>query len=1474
MGAAREPKPAHTGDQTLAGGGEMGARMRAHDWASTPLGPVEQWPQSLKTAVRILLTSRQAMFVWWGGELINLYNDAYKAIVGGKHPEALGQPAAEVWREIWDQVGPRAETAMRSNEGTYDEALLLIMERYGYPEETYYTFSYSPIPNDQGGSGGIICANTDDTQRIIGERQLALLRELAACTAEARTIDAACDLSARGLATNPLDLPFALIYLIDPDAGQVTLASASGIVPGHPAAPERAALDAPTPWPFGEVARTQQAQIVDVPAAWGDLPRGAWDRPPHQAVALPIASAGQTGRAGILVAGLSPFRRYDDGYRGFIELVAAQLAASLANAQAYEEERQRAEALAELDRAKTNFFSNISHEFRTPLTLMLGPLEDLLQPASGAPAAAEHEQIEVVYRNALRLLKLVNTLLDFSRIEAGRIQAAYQPTDLAELTAELASVFRSAVERAGLKLVVDCPPLPEPVYVDREMWEKIVFNLLSNALKFTFEGAIEVVVRKAGSSAELTVRDTGTGIPPDELPRLFERFHRVSGARGRTFEGTGIGLALVQELARLHGGEVRVESTLGRGSAFHVTIPLGAAHLPADRIGHGGAQEAQSHNLAYVEEALRWLPEGQEPRTENQEPLEVFQANGSQFSVLGSSPGGRILLADDNADMREYVRRLLSGRYTIETVADGAAALAAARERPPDLLITDVMMPQLDGFGLLHELRADPRTSEVPVVLLSARAGEEARVEGLAAGADDYLVKPFSARELLARVESLLELARLRRESTRALRDREEALRRSDAEFRQLAASVPQLIWTASELGEVNFLNEQWRDYTGVAPTDLYGWRWMELVHPDDRPHTEMIWQAHLSSGAPVEVRHRLRHHSGEWRWQLVRGLPLRDERGQAIKWFGSCTDIHEQEQARRDAQFLASLAETIRLSDDPDALPAEVVAQVGEYLTVTRCYFAQIDEQGGRWIVEADYHASGASIAGEHSLAIMAPEVTQALRAGHVHAISDAQADPTTAQIYSSAYMPFETRARIAVPFLRQGRWVSNLVVASDTPRVWQPREVSLLEAVAERVWLAIEKLRSEQALRANEERLQLLYAQEQAARQQAEVASRLKDEFLATVSHELRTPLTSILGYAQLIMARKRDEAYIARTLETIVRSAKSQAQLIEDLLDVSRIVTGKLRIEPRSIDMGAVIQGAIEAVRPALDAKSIRLELELNPSGHLIGDPSRLQQVVWNLLSNAAKFTPPGGEIRVRFEASAAEARLTISDTGQGISAEFLPYVFDRFRQAESASNRTHGGLGLGLSIVRHLVEMHGGAVQAHSDGEGQGTTFTVSLPLATAPAVLEGDGRAADEPAPAGDADCPPELAGIRVLIVDDQPDILELLRDILAPCGAVVRSCSSARDALDTLGAWRPDILVSDIAMPGDDGYWLIRNVRALDPTEGGATPAVALTAYVRVEDRLQVLAAGFQMYVPKPVDPVDLRNVLAHLSRDLAGQRS
>ena len=1145
----------------LSGGGEMGERMRAFDWSSSPVGPIAQWPQSLKTAVSICIGSRYPIVLWWGkSEYTMFYNDGYIPVLGmTKHPQWLGGSGREAWKEIWSTVGPMLDSVFRTGEATWSEDLLLVMDRKFPREETYFTFSYSPIRGDKDKIDGIFCACYETTGRVVGERRLQTLRDLGRIAT--KSAEEACNVALNTLAANPYDVPFVLIYFLDEDDKRARLVCASGLEEGDPGAPSEIVMSeagSSMTWPLHEVFESGTLKTVnDLAERFGQLTGGPWPESCGTAVILPIGATEYTKPSAFLVAGLSPRRPIDAEYLSFFELTVGHIGTAIANADALQEERKRAEALAELDRAKTTFFSNVSHEFRTPLTLMLGPLEEALADASLSPDM--HDRLDVAHRNSVRLLKLVNTLLDFSRLEAGRIEAVYELVDLPALTNDFASMFRSAIEKAGMKLVVEASPLDADVYIDREMWEKIVFNLLSNAFKFTFEGEIKVVLRQSGENVELEVIDTGTGIPAAELPHLFERFHRVKEARGRSYEGSGIGLALVQELVKMHGGTVHVKSEIDRGSTFTVSIPSGSAHVPADRLGVERKLASRTvRSDVYVSELLKWLPD------EN-EQLGTFPITETSAS-FNHQPRARILLADDNNDMREYLRRLLATKYEVEAVADGESAFEATRREKFDLILSDVMMPKLDGFGLLKALRADEKTRTIPVILLSARAGEESRVEGMGAGADDYLIKPFSARELMARVEAHLNLQRVRRESEEAI---------------------------------------------------------------------------------------------------------------------------------------------------------------------------------------------------------------------------------------------------------------------------------------------------------------LQLM-EREQKARASAEVANRIKDDFLAMLSHELRTPLNAIFGWTHLLKRGKLSEADRARGIDIIQRNAEAQRAIIDELLDISRIVTGKLKLEPRQIELGGIVDAAIDAVRPAAEAKNIQIVTAIDrDAGFVMGEAVRLQQVVWNLLSNAVKFTPQNGCVEVELRVVGPQVEVVVRDTGEGIAPEFLPYIFERFRQADTSAKRTHGGLGLGLSIVSSLVAMHGGTIRAESDGKGKGATFYVTLALVT------GSLRPTELSAVASNfwqqngssAELKPDvLSGLKILTVDDQPDTRELITLALGRYGAEVRTSDSASLALKLIEDWKPDVVVSDIGLPEMDGYDFMRRLRELEG-DGERIPAIAVTGYAGAVDESKALNAGYALHLSKPIELNELAKAIARVAR-------
>jgi PAS domain S-box-containing protein len=971
---AADAEPRRGEARLFAADEEVGRDLALVDWAATPLGLPGSWPQSLQTAVDILLSSRFPMWMAWGPQLTFFCNAAYRRdTLGRKYPWALGRPASEVWEEIWADISPRIDLVLATGQATWDEGLLLFVERSGYTEESYHTFSYSPLRDDDGAVVGMLCVVREDTERIIAQRRMATLRDLGSDPSVVRTEREALEFAGRQLDRNRQDLPFTLTYLFDPgelDGGGATarLAASTGIDAGHPAAPAalgadaaagapaaESTLDRDPVWPVAAARRGETALAeLDGGRFPGGLPAGAWREPPARALILPL---GQQGGApyGFLVAALNRYRPLDDGYRAFAGLVAGHLAAGIASARSYRDQQRRAEALAELDRAKTTFFANISHEFRTPLTLIMGPAQELQRLLADAGPAVR-EELDAISRNGLRLGRLVNTLLDFSRIEAGRMQASYEPADLAQVTAELASVFRSAVDRAGLGFEVDCPPLPDPVYLDRTMWEKVVLNLLSNALKFTFDGSVRVAVRAEGGQAVVTVADTGIGVPAREMPRLFERFHRIENARSRSNEGSGIGLALVQELVQLHGGAITASSAEGAGTTFTIRLPFGHAHLPADAlvaVGHAATVSATAD--PFVQEALRWLPAAMpdDDDVTDARPRPQETAAGD-----GALPA-RVLVADDNADMREYLARLLrTAGYHVTLVTDGEAALAAVRADQPDLVISDVMMPRLDGLGLVTAVRADARTAGVPVLLLSARAGQEASVEGLRVGADDYLVKPFSAVELLARVRSNLEMARFR--------NRESQFRRT------LVDSLQEGFFVTDVDGTILEANQAFLTLVGYSPDGLpYRWPHPWLPDPEADPDGwAAMGQAFTDYQRDGGGRYTVpaRHSGGHTVWLACSSASLPNPDGDGLLFVGTARDVTAERLAgQREATlagFAAALAAAGEISEMLTTAAREIAAATRASSVITALWSSDDSPAVTGWPVGAAAGAGPAATA------------------------------------------------------------------------------------------------------------------------------------------------------------------------------------------------------------------------------------------------------------------------------------------------------------------------------------------------------------------------------------------------------------------------------------------------------------------------------------------------------------------------------
>ena len=1623
----------------LSGGGEMGSLIRTMDWSKTSLGPVAGWPQSLRTTVSICLASDLPICVIWGPGLVQLYNDAYRVICGGKHPHSMGQNFSECWKEAWPVIGEVHDSALAGDKA-FLEVQQIFLERHGYVEECFFTFSFSPIRDEAGRVGGLFHPVIEMTAQMLSERRTRALRDLAAQTGKAKSVSEALLLSAQTLAQYDLDLPFTLLYALEPGGDQARLIGTTGLKEDTVASPstvtfgtEKQAL-----WPLEEVVRSGLAvQIDDVSQRIGSATFGPYPESPNAALALPITPPGADRPVAIFIAGVSSRLAMNEAYRGFYDLLASALISAVSNAQAHDDERRRAKALAELDGAKTAFFSNVSHEFRTPLTLMLGPVEDALASSNEQLPPLQRERLELVYRNGLRLQRLVNSLLDFSQIEAGRVSAAYESTALADFTADLTSNFRSACEKAGLKLRVDCRPLGEPVFVDRPMWEKIVFNLLSNAFKFTFDGEITVSLRRADGAAELCVRDTGTGIPAQDVPRLFERFYRVENARGRTHEGSGIGLALVQELVKLHGGSISATSEVGRGTTFTVLIPLGSQHLPRDQVGSSrtAAQPTTEVSL-FVEEALRWLPDVHQRTAPGSELPSCTDDLAGLASSAQRPDDDRplVLVADDNADMRQYIVRLLSQHYRTEAVPDGEAALAAARARTPDLVLTDVMMPRLDGFGLLQALRADPRTVAVPVIMLSARAGEESRIEGMQEGADDYLVKPFSAKELLARVMAHLQMARMRRESSAAIQA-------SDQHHRLLFEQTVDGIFLADAAGRFVDVNTAGSEMLGYSREEVLARSIADVLEPDEVRRIEPEI-ALFAGGQVVRSEWRFRRKDGSVFLGEISGRRLPDGRVQ-----GLVRDITERRTAevaiRAGKERVRTILESITdgffsLDRDwrftyinaagerfLDHTPGNLIGKVlwdefpgtagSEFEQVYRRVVArQVSESFTAYYPNFDRWYEVNAYPAPEGLSVYFRDVTDRRKLEQERqqfaALVDASSDfigvagidqrgvyvnragqelvglepGQVASINLLDFFPESERDRIVSLIVNSeggeqvviDTWFQHLQTGQLIPVSWsflRLRDASgNVSGYATVTRDLSERTEAEELLRASEERRRLaldaaelgmwhvepatratttdaryraifgttekwtdylqavavihpddqpavleavaaatrvedpaVYAIEyrivhpdgslrwvlanglssfkgagtarrvvsfdgtvaditdrkRGEEEREQLVARLqeqdqrKDEFLATLAHELRNPLAPISNGLQVMRLAKGDPQATERVCSMMERQLGQMVHLIDDLLDLSRISRGKIDLRKERIELARAIEQAIEASRPAIEQADHELLIEIPPDPiYLDADLTRLTQVFSNLLNNAAKYTERGGRIRLRVEHLGGEAVVSVKDNGIGIPTHMLPHVFEMFTQVDRDLERSQGGLGIGLSIVQRLVEMHGGSVEARSDGPGKGSEFVVRLPVALSLALNQ----------PAGEANPVRPTARLRILVADDNLDAAESLAMLLTLEGNETQTAHDGLEALDVAATFRPDALLLDIGMPKLNGYEVCRRIR--QQAWGKNIVVIALTGWGQEEDKRRTLAAGVDAHLVKPVNLAALKKLLTGMT--------
>ncbi|TPX55503.1 hypothetical protein PhCBS80983_g05265 [Powellomyces hirtus] len=1516
----------------LTGGGIMGDILRNFDWASSPLGPITTWPQSLLTALSLMLGSPSPMSIWWGPQFVLFYNDAYIPVTFGKHPWIYGKPGSEGWSEIWEELLPAALTTVEGK-GSFNPEDLLFMTRRGFTEETYHTWSYVPIRQEDGTVGGLLNPTTECTGQVLLARRMKTLRDYSVLAGQTKTATEFLAIAADMLTASKKDISFALIYTGAVDHSDsaslhsaasvssqgnmgegtqsyvLTLCEAVGIPRGHEAAPETVSVDLSSKlkdshiWPFQEVCR-QRIAIETANAGFVEgIPGRGWDDPSRTVVTCPIIASDADEMRGILVFGTSGRLAYDDNFKSFVELFTRQTAASISAAVAYEDEVKRAQALAAIDRTKTAFFSSVSHELRTPLTLILGPLEEMISDRVNAATPLQLQRLSLISRNAKRLLKLVNSLLDFSRLEAGRMQASFKETNVAAFTRDLASVFRSAVEKGGVEYLVECDE-DRKAYVDRDMWEKIVFNLIGNAFKFTLRGRIKVSVRHSGDKAGLVfaVEDTGTGIPSSEVNRVFERFHRVEGQTGRSYEGSGIGLALTDELVKLHGGTVKVTSELGKGSVFSVTIPYGTAHLPPDMVSSddGGTgidvevTPPRSYGAAVVEEARYWLSTSSED--DSTDNGSIAESSDSSLTPGRSMPmttrGCRVLLADDNADMRKYVKMFLSTWWNVVEAKDGQHALNMILTNPPDIVVSDVMMPILDGFGLLKALRSNPATKSLPFILLSARAGEEARVDGLRMGADDYLVKPFSAKELVARVHSHLEMSRLRVELEQRVKERTQELAESEWRYKAMATMSPVGIYKTNRVGHLTFANDKWWEISmHNRLSDPIGARYIESVHPDDRERVQDGWAMALRTSS----------WSCEFRWQsqktgvihhaLSETITELDEAGNIVGLIGTLTDLTERKRLEKEKMDALEIAEKYQRRR---AEEAESVRRQQELFIDMTCHELRNPLNG-------IYH--NADLIHE-SLEKVQSEVNVIKKA-----VSFCNRTSDDAE-----------SARIGKSLTRINSDILQSIEAVETINQCAQHQKNIADDVLQVSKISMNLLR--------------LSRVDYQPRQEIQSVVRMFET--EANAKQINLELTVQPGFEMM-------------GVDWVRGDPKRLAQIMINLLSNAIRFTERMESRNVTVTLDATATPPTMPAQAYADTSSSRSG---SVHGSEDGDTERRIDGLWGRTSPSISSSNSDGHLQALQRAestsggthetqkaspgTSAYICISISDSGVGMTLEEQALIFRRF----STSPKTYGefgGSGLGLFISKRLVELQGGQIGVESTS-GVGTTFKFYVrtemrdspppgsvtggkspaPSRSDPIGYNGGTRAsmsmlsrrrsshADGPVPSlalphsvsqepatsheepqpqtPPPPPPPSEDKIMVLIVEDNVVNQKVLKRQLETAGYNTRIANHGGEALALLQRQSTDapetpvffdVILMDIEMPVMDGLQCATRIRAtekeltaIDTTSyapSARVPIIAVTGNARKEYLHKAMEVGMDDFMVKPYIKKELVNKIEQL---------
>ncbi len=1351
----------------LAGGGKMGELMRQFDWTQTNLGAPENWEQSLKTSVSICLNSNFPIALYWGKDLILLYNDAWSSIPGGKHPWALGRTAKEVWPDIWKDIEPDFKKALKGQPGGSKDALLP-MERHGFVEECYFDFTFTPVYGDTGNVNGVFNAVIETSFRVISEQRNEFLIGLVGTLTNAKTSNQLIENQIAFFKQNNTSVSFAISYAVQKDA--ITFLGST--ISNH-----ENELDLKKPFPFKKIMDSEELFLIEnIQDYFNTIPKGQWLENPKEAVAILIKdSNGELTH--LIVCGLNARLRYNEQYNSFLKTIQTQTEKFLNTINALQEDKKRITALEELDKAKTVFFSNISHEFRTPITLVLGPLEEILNSKNSSLNENEKQNLEATHRNAMRLLRLVNSLLDYSRIEGGRQSANYTLTDLVSFTKDLASNFRPIIETAKLKFIITAEELINPVYVDNQMWEKIVFNLLSNAFKYTLQGSISLKIYSDTGFAVVEIEDTGVGIPKDELPKMFNRFYRAKNVVGRSFEGTGIGLSLVKELINLHGGIIEVESVEGKGSLFRVKIPFGKEHLPLLQTIEENREIDNVISSSYISETSTFAN---------------YSDDLDKPSTSSGSHEHTVLIVDDNSDMRKHLKSLLKSRFNIHTAADGLQALQKVEVCQPDIIVSDIMMPVMDGIQLVNEIKKSMQTRSIPVILVTARAGEESRMEGLKTGADDYLIKPFSANELLSRISSQIDISKKRTEIEKRLKG---FLKQAPAAIALLegkdfvytfANPLYQKMYSRSEKQLIGkSAKEVFPELAGQGIFELF-----DAIFESGEPFARREFPASLIENGEVKthyydfVLHPLKNNSGivtdmmihayditesvllrksieesESKFKiLIETLPqmvwVTDARGiqqfVSVRW-NEYTGMQPKGQETwnailhpDDRDFVAAQWNESLQNGKPYNIEVRLKDKYNRYRWHAGNGIPVLDSQNNitHWIgsftdiqTQKEFAENLEENVKERTKQLVQTNIELNNLQSSLQQLIDSSVEFISLIDKDFNYLMVNKRFETSIGINRKDIVGKHLFEINPKAKNSAQLEYihNALKGVtghlSKRNSLAIdhiiidtyfvpyyvqEKIEGVIIMARDVTDIFKSELQLEAKNKELEKMNKELESFNYVASHDLQEPLRKIQAFINMLENNLDNQEKREKYIEKINSSANRMSNLIRSILNYNSLSAGNQNFE--MVNLNALITGIENDYELILADK--QATIKVIGSAKINAIPSQISQLFSNLISNSLKFSERPPIITIEFSQQFSEVLgkesliINFSDNGIGFEAEYKTKVFELFQRLHPIA--VYPGSGIGLSTVKRIVENHHGLINVDSE-IGKGSTFQIILPL---------------------------------------------------------------------------------------------------------------------------------------------------------------